>query len=169
MKTLLSIIMLWVSSAICASEIFSIYLVRHAQKQLEHGKDPELTAKGVQTAKDLAALLEHTNLQAIYSTDYKRTQQTAKPLANKLKLSVISYDPTKLELFAQQRLNQGKDILVVGHSNTTPSLITALGGTGLEIDESRYGDVYQLVFFKDKSDNSAKLVKQTKLTIPGAP
>lgn len=169
LKKFIFLLMLTFTQSCFATDAFSIYLVRHAQKQLDMGSNPELTRKGRQTANDLAALLANTNLQDIYSTDYLRTQQTAAPLAKVLGQQVKSYDPSQLAKFAQQVLMEKRDILIVGHSNTTPDLIRALGGKGQAIDESRYGDLYQLVFVIDDTKAKPQLVKQTQLTIPGAP
>lgn len=108
------------------SEVTEIFLVRHAEK--EPGRDPDLTPAGRERANKLAERLADAKLDVIYSTDYTRTRQTAAPIALESGLPVIYYDPAKLDLFAAQIREQGGRILVVGHSNTTPQLVTALGG-----------------------------------------
>lgn len=130
-----------------------IYLVRHAEKQTHGVKDPELTEQGRQRAKNLAELFSDKKIQAIYSSDFKRTQQTAAPLAEKLGLKVNSYNPRELKEFAKKILKEKHNLLVVGHSNTTPMLAFLLGGDAVsDIDESEYDRVYQLTLSGNKVD-----------------
>lgn len=130
----------------------TIYLVRHAEKQADGGKEPVLTLVGQQRATNIAKMLKDKNITAIYSSDYNRTRQTAQPLAQILGLTITIYDPAKLKAFAKQILSkpfsidQG-NLLIVGHSNTTPGLASFLGGEDFgEIDHSEYHRVYQLSF-----------------------
>ncbi len=114
------------------------YLVRHAEKILDV-KDPDLTQDGHQRARDLAIRLKDVPLTQIYSSDYKRTQQTAAPLAAAKGLTVTPYNPRDLESFAVTLKSMRGHILIVGHSNTTPPLAEYLGGNGgkpiREVDE----------------------------------
>ena len=112
-----------------------IYLVRHAEKQ--KGDNPSLTQAGKARADTLADLLSDKGLSEIYSTNYRRTLETAAPIAERTRLEVKLYDPSDLEAFAQVLKSTEGVILVVGHSNTTPPLASALGGeAGTPIDES---------------------------------
>lgn len=125
----------------------TIYLVRHAEKQTDGSKDPLLTLIGQQRATNIGQMLKDKNITAIYSSDYNRTRQTAQPLAQLLGITVIIYDPSKLEAFARQLLNRQGNLLIVGHSNTTPGLASLLGAKDFgEIDHSEYHRVYQLSF-----------------------
>lgn len=122
----------------------TIYLVRHAEKA--DGQDPSLTLIGRARAEILAQELEDAGLTGIYSTDYKRTRETAAPAAKATGLPVIRYDPRSLESFASMLRNTPGTLLVVGHSNTTPELVDLLGGKpGTPIDEaSEYDRLYVL-------------------------
>ena len=112
-----------------------IYLVRHAEKQT--GDNPALTDAGKARAETLAELLSDKGLTEIYSTDYKRTLQTAAPIAERSRLEVQLYDASDLEAFAEVLKSKPGVLLVVGHSNTTPPLAAALGGDpGTPIVES---------------------------------
>ena len=124
----------------------TIYLVRHAEKQ--GGNDPSLTPDGVRRAETLADLLSGVGLTQIHSTNYKRTLETAAPIATRTGIEVVLYDPRDLDAFAEQLASTRGIHLVVGHSNTTPQLAAALGGTaGDEIDEaSEYDRLYVLSF-----------------------
>ena len=118
----------------------TVFLVRHAEK--EAGDDPVLTAEGMARAEALAQLLDQVELDAIFSTDYRRTQLTAAPIAKAKSLEVQSYNPRELPAFAEQLKADyaGRTILVVGHSNSTPTLTGLIDGTKAHdsFDESDY-------------------------------
>lgn len=123
----------------------TIYLVRHAEK--DPGPDPGLTPDGRVRAKQLAERLAKVKLAHIYSTNYRRTRQTAAPVALAAGQPVIYYDPQDLDRFAGQLRELKGNVLVVGHSNTTPDLVAALGGEpGAPIVEAgEYDRLYRLV------------------------
>ncbi|WP_020570579.1 phosphoglycerate mutase family protein [Neolewinella persica] len=110
-------------------EVSTFILVRHAEKDFD--RDPILTEKGTERAERLKEMLKNTSLDAIYSTDTRRTQLTAAPTAKELDLEVISYSPAELQLFAKElkRKFRGKTVLIVGHSNTTPAMANYLADT----------------------------------------
>ncbi|WP_428265883.1 phosphoglycerate mutase family protein [Haliangium sp.] len=111
--------------AACATSVTTVYVVRHAEKQ--GGEDPELTAAGHARAQELARMLDGVPVSAVYSTDTKRTRQTAQPLAAAKGLSVQPYAaPTDVRELAAA--HKGQVVVVVGHSNTVPAIIDALGG-----------------------------------------
>ncbi len=132
---------------------FTIYLVRHAEKELsgDDPKDPPLTPCGEERAASLAVFLSEVRLDAVYSSDFLRTRNTAQPVAQDKELEVRIYDHKKLEKFAEKLLERGEDVLVVGHSNSTPALAGLLVGKELEpMDESIYNRIYQVVIHKEK-------------------
>ena len=148
-KVILLLLILPFSLNTVAKDNFSIYLVRHAEKQAEE-KNPKLTQCGVFRAKQLAALLEETNIEKIYSTSYQRTMQTARPLANSKALSVKHYNPKHLPEFALRIKQQKNNSLIVGHSNTTPLLVELLTGKKVnKIVESNYQMLYQVQFIEE--------------------
>ncbi|WP_051215873.1 SixA phosphatase family protein [Ferrimonas futtsuensis] len=117
----------------------TVFLVRHSEK--EPGKDPALTPEGQGRAQSLAGLLSSVRLDGIYSTDYRRTRETAEPTADEQGLPVSFYSPRELKQFAEQLKLRGGKVLVVGHSNTTPQLVSLLGGeAGDPIDEKHEFD-----------------------------
>ncbi len=133
MKTLISIFCFLAFSASAQVEKPTvIYLVRHAEKVTSDpaNKDPLLTENGQTRAVALAKKLKKEKLNLIYSTDYQRTKLTAQPIAEKQGIVVKLYDAKQLKAFAQTILaeNKGKNVLVVGHSNTVLETIEALGG-----------------------------------------
>jgi len=120
----------WADNKTAESDSQVIYLVRHAEKQrgISSGMNPHLTEAGQQRARQLARVLGQVGIDAVYSTDYARTKETAEPLAEHLDLPVQTYNPRKLKEFAGELGEAGRRILVVGHSNTTPKLVELLGG-----------------------------------------
>ena len=118
---------------------FTLYLVRHAEKQSDGSRDPGLTDAGKQRAEQLTSWLGNKNVRDIWSSDYKRTLGTAEPLLNELGLEATIYDPRNLAGLADQLKSNGPNSYVVGHSNTTPELARLLCEcTIVEMDESEY-------------------------------
>ena len=117
------------------------YLVRHFEKQV--AADPSLTAIGKARAQALAEFFANKPLLQIYSTDYQRTMQTAAPVAKQKSLLIQSYNPRELAQFANEMANL-TNVLVVGHSNTTPELLLLMGGDNITMTELDYGTVYVL-------------------------
>lgn len=107
-------------------EATTYILVRHAEK--DYGRDPILVEKGIERAERLKEMLKNTDLDAIFSTDTKRTQLTAKPTAEDKDLTVQSYNAGLLSEFSDllKRNFKGKTVLIVGHSNTTPAMANLL-------------------------------------------
>ncbi len=144
MKYSLLLALLFSAFAIQASDHFTIYLTRHAEKQSEQ-KNPTLTECGVQRAQQLASILEKVKIERVYSTPYNRTMTTAAPTAKQQGLIVEQYSPAKLAEFAQKLLKQKESALVVGHSNTTPQLSAILSEFHVtEITEKEYRNLYQI-------------------------
>ena len=135
-------------------KVFTIYLVRHAEKELsaDNPKDPPLTQCGKQRAMSLEGFLADVDLDAVYSTYTIRTMTTAEPVAGSKGLKPQTYDGKSLQVFARFLLEKKEDALVVGHSNTTAALAGHLIGKELEsIDESIYDRIYQVVITKDSA------------------
>ncbi len=129
--------------------ISTYYLIRHAEKDRSDSsnQNPDLTKEGSARAKKWAEVLKNINLDAVYSTDYNRTLQTAKPLAEMNKLEILNYDTKNLNNKEFQKATKGKTVLVVGHSNTTPQLANAILG------KRKYGDI-------DDKENGALFIVQ---------
>lgn len=129
-------------------EIFTIYLVRHSEKDLasDSPSDPPLTPCGEQRSESLSSFLSAVDLDVIYSTNYNRTESTALPTATSKGLEIQEYDLGKLKQFSNLLLENKQDVLVVGHSNTTGVLAGLLVGKEMgEFDLDIYNRVYQVV------------------------
>lgn len=128
----------------------TIIFVRHAEKEAMPEEDPGLSAEGRRRVTELTRQLVDADvvagIDAIYSTPYRRTLQTAEPLAEVLDLPIHRYDPSDNEAVLERilRNHKGKIILVVGHSNTIPGLIADLGASKKvpPIDDDEYDNIY---------------------------
>lgn len=139
----------------------TIILVRHAEKQIvpPENKDPDISAEGEKRAMELAKMFGDAGIGAIYVSQYKRTQQTVKPLADKVGIAATPIEAQKTpELIKQIRAQKaGQVVFVAGHNNTVPEVIAAMGGPKLPIiPETQYDNLYILTV---NSDGSAKLLK----------
>jgi len=128
------------------------YLVRHAEKDTVKKEDPMLTAIGEKRAEELARIFKQTRIDEVYSTIYMRTLMTGEPITKAKGLSIKPYDPNELKAFAEQ-LKSDESIqsaLIIGHSNTTPSLVGFLADAELDsIAESDYDNLYIVVIHQD--------------------
>ncbi len=131
------------------AEPSQVIVVRHAERALEPKADPVLSSEGQQRAVLLADTLARANVQAIITTQYRRTQETAAPLAKRLGImpTVITTRRGELpehiaEVVAAVRRNSGV-VLVVGHSNTVSNLVAELSGsTPLPLCETSFAHVF---------------------------
>ena len=108
--------------------------------------DPLLSAEGAARAAKLAALLADSRIKAVYVTEFKRTQDTGKPLAAKLGLTVTAIPSADTAaLVAKAKADHPNDvILIIGHSNTLPGAIKAFGGPEVKIGDDDYSGIYVL-------------------------
>ncbi|MCC1484825.1 SixA phosphatase family protein [Winogradskyella immobilis] len=106
------------------------YLIRHAEKDRNDktNRDPHLIEKGVKRAENWSNVLKNVKFDMVFSTNYNRTKETAKPTAVANNLEVSFYDPRDLKIEEFMTKTKGKTVLVVGHSNTTPMFTNALIG-----------------------------------------
>lgn len=141
------------ASAPALAEPNLVVVVRHADKGSEPASDPALSPAGQLRAAALAAALESAHITSIITTPYRRTRETALPLARRLGLqpqvvaprSGESAEAHVAEVAALVRKQSGQ-VLVVGHSNTVPAIVQALGGPRmLELCESSFGQAFVVV------------------------
>lgn len=137
----------------------TVILVRHAEK-VDASHDPELSAEGKQRAERLMQVAKRYKPGAIYSTDFKRTRDTAAPIAAKRKKQIRTYDAKKpADLIDEVMKSETKRFLIVGHSNTIPGLANLLGGKDLfkNLDDSEYGAIW-IVRIKDGKVRKTEII-----------
>jgi broad specificity phosphatase PhoE len=141
---LLCLALAWPSNGFAQSgDATVVVLVRHAEKEAA-GSDPALTTAGQARAELLASMLKDAGVTAIFATATRRTRSTAAPLAAQRHLDVVDTDKDLARVRAQV-LAAGRRTLIVGHSNTLPGLIAALGGpSGLEIADNEFDAFFVL-------------------------
>ena len=143
-----------------AAQLKTIILVRHAEKMVvpPENKDPDISVQGEARAQEIARMFGGSGIAAIYATQYKRTQQTVKPLAERLRVPVTVVEARKTaDLVAQIRARgAGETVFIAGHNNTVPEIIAALGGPSFPIiPESDFDNLYILTI---QGDGVSKLV-----------
>ncbi len=128
----------------------TVIFVRHAEKMAIPEDDPGLSPAGERRVAELTRQLVDADvvagIDAVYSTPFRRTEETARPIAEALGLPLNTYDPADTEAIMEHvvREHKGKIILVVGHSNTLPALIGNMGASKKvpEIAENEYDNLY---------------------------
>ncbi|PIA77692.1 phosphoglycerate mutase [Gaetbulibacter sp. 4G1] len=130
------------------------YFIRHAEKDRSDktNKNPHLTEAGKKRAERWNNILKHVKFDAVYSTDYNRTRETAKPTATKNELELILYHPHKLDKEAFLSDTKNKTVLVVGHSNSTPTFVNSILGYKKykHIDDNNNGNLYIVTIIDEK-------------------
>jgi broad specificity phosphatase PhoE len=143
--TLLLLSGLFVSAA-PAQSTSTIFLIRHAEKAASGTNDPDLSDAGRARADSLATALKDSGVSAIFVTDLKRTQQTAAPLAKLLHLEPAIVPAKDSAVLVAKLRALTANALVVGHGNTIPDIIKALGiATPISIEENDYDNLFVLV------------------------
>ena len=126
--------------------ITTVIVVRHAEKATGQGDDPHLSDAGERRAEALARALENAGVSAVITTQWKRTAETALPTAREAgatpEVVPVAWDSiprNAADVAAAVRRHPGEVVLVVGHSNTVPDIVAALGvERPAEICDSEY-------------------------------
>jgi phosphohistidine phosphatase SixA len=140
MKHVVLIISVFLSVLLTADAAPIVFIVRHAEKAATGGNDPDLSVAGQKRAETLARILKDSQITTVFVTEFKRTQETAAPTARLNPIVVPSNDVAGMA--AKVRALDG-NALVVGHGNTIPELIKALGiTTPIAISENDYSEIF---------------------------
>ena len=133
----------------CAFAQTTFILVRHAEKADDGTRNPPLNEDGKMRASNLASLLENQEISALYTTPYKRTQETLQPLAEKKGLETQEYEPRAGADWLSKLYEEhsGGTVVITGHSNTIPTLANHLLGdeTFSQFDEKEYSNLIVIV------------------------
>ena len=130
-----------------------VILIRHAEKGTEPPSDPPLSPAGSARAQDLVTALADAGVTAIVTSDRRRTRETAAPMAKARHLEPVEIGRPDGSLArhvaavaAEVRRHPGGVVLVVGHTDTLPEIVTALGGPAIgAMPDAEYGNLYTLV------------------------
>lgn len=142
-------------------KVTTVFLVRHAEKAANPPEDPPLLEAGSIRSQELARVLGKAGIKAIYTSQFLRTKQTAEPLAKQLGIAIIDV-PIKMSASNPREVSQesikelaekvnqraGENALIVGHSNTVPEVIKALGGDVVPtIDEKEFDNLFVVTVY----------------------
>jgi broad specificity phosphatase PhoE len=149
MKALALFLLLFVSVSIASAQPV-VVIVRHAEKAADGGTDPDLSSAGRTRADALARILKDSGITGIFTSEFKRTQETAAATATSAHLTptvVAAKDTAALVA----KLHQLKgNALVVGHGDTIPNLVKALGiNAPVNIPDADYSELF-IVTLGDK-------------------
>ena len=154
----------------------TIILVRHAEKAAIPSDDPPLSPAGEARSLALLDALREAGVQAVVTTQLQRTRLTAAPLARELGLTpevvpVSGSAATHARQVADYVLarHAGQTVLVVGHSNTIPEIVAALGaGLADPIDDDTYDDLYVVTRPADGAARRLHVRYGSAATVPAA-
>lgn len=140
---------LWPAVAPAQGKPTTVYLVRHAEKGTTPAADPPLTPAGAARAQALATLLTDSGVTAVITTELARTRETAAPLAAARRLTPVVVGVRVAPaahisgVVDAVRAQGGGVVLVVGHSNTIPRIVEALGGPALpDLCDAAYSNLF---------------------------
>jgi probable phosphoglycerate mutase len=134
-------------SAVAAAEASPIvFLVRHAEKATTGGDDPDLSTAGQERGEALARMLKDAEITAIFTTEFKRTGETAAPTAKATKISPTVVPANDIPVVAEKLRLLNGNALVVAHGNTIPDLVKALGiEVPIAVPENDYSELFAII------------------------
>lgn len=126
-----------------------VILTRHAERAdgaatmgSAGGNDPKLSAAGTERAAKLVSMLGDANISRIFTTEYIRTKDTAAPLAAKINVTSEVVNAAQMAVLIEKIKSHAGTVFVVGHSNTVPMIIKALGGPDVSIGDNEYDNLF---------------------------
>lgn len=149
---ILGVVVLFAYFATFSRPVTTVLLVRHAEKNIEpNNPDPDLAPAGLERAQEIARVFGNAGVNAIYATQFKRTQQTVKPLADRTSLPVILLNANQTDELVKriQTSHRGQIVFVAGHNNSVPAIVSALSGETFPlIPESEYDNLFIVTIYR---------------------
>jgi 2,3-bisphosphoglycerate-dependent phosphoglycerate mutase len=123
-----------------------LFVVRHAEKATTGGNDPELSIAGQQRAEALARILKDSEITAIFTTEFKQTQEMAAPTAKATHVTSTIVPANDIPALVEKLRGLQGNALIVAHGNTIPDLVKALGiATPVNIPENDYSELIVII------------------------
>jgi broad specificity phosphatase PhoE len=125
----------------------AVFLVRHAERA-DQSSDPPLSSAGRSRAERLAAMLAGAGITHVYTTDLRRTVETGAPVAERLHVPATALPAAdRRALLDSINASTSSDrLLIVGHSNTLPDILAALGVTpAIAIRDDDYDNLFLVI------------------------
>jgi len=137
---------IFLAFSIPENDCSTFYLIRHAEKVRTNksDRDPALNKKGIIRAQNWKEYFINKDISKIYSTNYKRTLETVKPIQEAIGLTAILYSPSNIDYKDFISSNEGEVVLIVGHSNTIPNFVNELVNDQVydQIDDLNNSNLY---------------------------
>lgn len=152
-----------ISVFLTGCSITTVYVVRHAEK-VDETDSTDLSPAGRQRALALADTLANQGIDSIFTTPFRRTRQTAEPLANRIAVRSVDYSPKSTDLIVNRVSRiRGKKVLVVGHSNTILDITKGLGAkpTLAKIESGDYDNLMVVRIQRRPFGKSVSLSQKT--------
>lgn len=160
MKNVLFLLLLIVFSCKTTSQVKSdivknktiFYFIRHAEKEKDGTKNPNISVLGIKRANNYVQYFKDIKIDAIYSTNFKRTLNTVNPLVIDRNLEPITYNPFKINHQEFKDKHKNQTILIAGHSNTTPDFVNKIIGKVVynQMEEDNFSAIYKVTIIDDK-------------------
>lgn len=150
-RFVLSLVLLLFAVPAAAQQL--VFVVRHAERadaasgaSPMMASDPDLSEAGRTRAQSLATMLKDAKIAAIFVTPYRRTRQTAEPLAKALGIETTVIEPKDAAGLIEKVRGVKGNVLVVGHSNTVPDVLTRLGvADAPKLDDTEYDNLFVVI------------------------
>jgi 2,3-bisphosphoglycerate-dependent phosphoglycerate mutase len=144
-KFLLLLALLFLNISFGQIKTTTYYFIRHAEK-VDSSQNPDLSEKGLKRAELWNKIFSEISFDEIYSTEYKRTLQTASPTATTKKIEIKLYNPKTLDIESFKKETLGKKVLIVGHSNSIPKFVNEMINQNLfsDIEDETFGNLYMV-------------------------
>ncbi len=147
---LATVLFLLVGNLLADQNVTTVLLVRHAEKSKTPADNPLLTEEGKQRSENLIHVLGSAGIKTIYVSQWTRTRLTAEPIAKHLGIKPEQMDAADSKKLADTILakHSGETVLVVGHSDTVPEIIAALGGPSMpELGEFEFDNLFVVTIY----------------------
>ncbi len=159
----MKILFFFISITLYSCGVTKVYIVRHAEKAGNAPTDGLKVPEGFARRDALVMHLNHYRFTGIYSTNYPRTIQTIKPLSDFQELPLILYNNGD-SLLSALVVEKNKNFVIVGHSNTIPQMIRAVGlnpGYTGNIPDNEFDNLY-IITVKQKHGSLIKTIQKKK-------
>ena len=141
MKARALFLLVFVSVSMAAAQPV-VVIVRHAEKAANGGKDPDLSSAGRARADELARILRDSGITAIFTSEFKRTQETAAPTATSIDVAPTVVAAKDTDALVAKLHQLSGNALVVGHGDTIPNIIKALGiNSQIDVPDADYSEL----------------------------
>ena len=149
-RLLFSLALVLAGDAQVAQAQQAIFVLRHAERVEYESSDGVLSSAGEERARALARVLADAGVTAVYTSERKRTLQTADPLIQALRIAPTAVAATPEQVDATLKLIRARDkngiVVIVGHSDSVPLFLKALGYSGeVKIGPREHDDLFVVV------------------------